>query len=140
MVLLKIVDMEETQHSIDFQFEINLEWKDHRAIYQNLKEETSLNVLTDEDIHDLWLPRIIYDNTDQKETTRLGDWWTVIAVVKEGNFTRSDVNEVDEIEIFKGEDNTLSMRQVYTRSFQCQYFLQYYPFDTQVMFIIMSQP
>ena len=43
-----------------------------------------------------------------------------------------DPTEVDEIEIFEGNDNTLAMYQTYTKSFQCLYKLQKYPFDTQV--------
>ena len=41
---------------------------------------------------------------------------------------------VDEAEIFKGDQNTLTMIQAYTEEFQCQYMLQRYPFDTQAMF------
>ena len=53
-------------------------------------------------------------------------------MVKEGNFTRSGLDEVDEAEIFEGNENTLRMAQTYTWEFQCQYKLQNYPFDTQV--------
>ena len=58
---------------------------------------------------------------------------TRVSAVKEGSFTRrSGIEEVDEIEIFEGAENTLTMTQTYTREFQCQYDLQKYPFDTQV--------
>ena len=84
-------------------FQIILEWVDNRATFHNLKLDTSLNALTDEDIQQLWLPlviisnnniiiiisssiiiiiisitrnmKVIYDNTDQKDTTRLGEVW-----------------------------------------------------------------
>ena len=39
---------------------------------------------------------------------------------------------LDEIETFKGAENSLSMVQSYTHEFQCVYQLQKYPFDTQV--------
>ena len=35
--LMKIVHMEEADHFIEFQFEINLEWREKRVSYQNLK-------------------------------------------------------------------------------------------------------
>ena len=60
------------------------------------------------------------------------EWVTRLAVIKEGKFTRSGVQEVDEIEIFEGDENTLMMTQTYTLNFQCEYHLQKYPFDTQV--------
>ena len=140
--LLKIVDMEETNHKIDFQFQITLEWRENERVkYYNLKKHTSLNALSDTDIEKLWLPIVIYDNTDQKETSRLGEygngeWNTPVSIIREGNFTRSDIDVLDETEIFEGGENTISMEQVYTWQFQCKYNLLYYPFDTQVWIII----
>ena len=55
---MKVVSLTEVDHTIEFQFEIMLEWKENRAIYQNLKQKTSLNALSDEDIKLLWLPLI----------------------------------------------------------------------------------
>ena len=77
----------------------------------------------------------------QKDTTRLGmewEWVTQVSVVKEGQFTRSGLEEVDEAEIFKGDENTLMMIQTYTEEFQCQYMLQRYPFDTQAKLLVFN--
>ena len=131
--LLKIVSMEEVQHKIDFQFEISLMWKENRVIYQNLKKKTSLNALTNKEMTFLWLPYVIYVNTDMKEAVELWDSIdTTIVVKREGNFTRSGKEVLDELEIFQGAENWLVMYQTYTKSFQCQYHLHRYPFDTQV--------
>ena len=135
LTLMKVVEIEERDHSVHLQFEINLQWRENRVKYQNLKEETSLNALNMEDIRNIWLPRIIYANTDQKESTRVGmdwEWATGVSVQREGEFTRSGMNEVDEAEIFEGAENILIMTQTYTHQFQCKYQLQQYPFDTQV--------
>ena len=137
ITLMKVVEIEEVDHSIHLQFQISLQWKENRVKYENLKKETSLNALTDEDIRTIWLPVIVYDNTDQKETTRLGEsweWTTTVTVTREGNFTRSSDEEVDEAEIFEGAENRLTMNQTYTWEFQCKYELQRYPFDTQVTY------
>ena len=91
-----------------------------------------LNALTQKDIEELWLPEVIYDNTD---TTRLGvtwEWKTNVLVYREGNFTRSGPETVDETYIFRGDLNSLVMSQTYTHEFQCQYDFRWYPFDTQV--------
>ena len=135
MVLMKVVDIDEVDHSIHLQFQISLRWRENRAKFQNLKDKTSLNALTDDEIQRLWLPLVIYDNTDQKESTRLGwvnEWTTRVTVARESNFTRAGLDEVDEAEIFEGAENNLTMIQTYTHEFQCQYRLQRYPFDTQV--------
>ena len=141
ITLMKVVEIEETAHSIKLQFEIRLMWRENRVKYQNLKKKTSLNALTEHDYRQLWLPLVIYDNTDQKDSTRLGDpngweWSTLVFVVREGNFTKSGLEDVDETEIFEGSENILRMIQTYTREFQCKYLLQKYPFDTQVPFLI----
>ena len=91
MTLLKIVDINEVEHSIDFQFDIILQWNDHRLSFNNLKNQEYLNSLTDDDIQSIWLPLVVYDNTDQKETSRLGvawEWSTSISVAREGYFER----------------------------------------------------
>merc|ERR1712051_758522 len=108
ITLMKVVEIEEVDHSIHLQFQISLQWKENRVQYQNLKKETSLNALTDDDIKTIWLPLIVYDNTDQKKVTRLGmdwEWATRVTVTREGNFTRSSWEEVDESEIFEGAEN-----------------------------------
>ena len=144
ITLMKVVEIEERDHSIHLQFEINMQWRENRVKYQNLKTKTSLNTLTRNDIEMLWLPLIVYTNTDQKKTTRLGEygngeWETGVSVKKEGRFTRSGVEQVDEAEIFEGDENTLMMTQTYTHEFQCTYKLQQYPFDTQVREAILYQ-
>ena len=89
--LLKIMGIDEDGNTIDLQFEIMLEWLDYRLDYNNLKEQTYLNALTEEDKKNIWLPMVVFDNTDQKEMTRLGvewEWVTSVTVTREGNFTR----------------------------------------------------
>ena len=103
---MKVVEIEERDHAIHLQFEIFMQWRENRVKYQNLKDEMSLTALTEGDIYKLWLPRIVYANTDQKENTRLRmewEWVTGVSVIKEGLFTRSGVEEVDEAEIFEGD-------------------------------------
>ena len=143
IALLKIVDMEEPNHKIDLQFQISLEWREnYRLIFQNLKQNTFLNALSQDDVEKIWLPLVIYDNTDQKEMTRLGaqwEWATSVVVSKEGNFSSCtltpacrELTEINEIEISEGNSNRIIMQQVYTWQFQCFYQLQHYPFDSQV--------
>ena len=146
ITLMKVVEIEEVDHSIHLQFQISLTWKENRVKYQNLKKRTSLNALTIDDVNTIWLPLIVYDNTDQKEVTRLGESWewaTDVTVTREGNFTRAGIHVMDEAEIFEGAENRLTMYQTYTWEFQCQYKLQQYPFDTQVipnLHLLMAPP
>ena len=134
ITLLKVVSIDEEDHSIEFQFEITLQWKENRATYHNLNTNMYLNALSLDDIKKLWLPLVIYANTDQYETTRLGmewEWRTDVWVKREGNLFRSSFHDLDETEIFNGKENSLIMAQSYTHEFQCVYELRRYPFDTQ---------
>ena len=135
LTLYKVVAINEEDLSIEFQFLITLEWKENRASYHNLKQDSYFNALTDEEINSIWLPQVVYTNTDQQETTRLGwvnEWSTYVRVKKQGNSTRSGFEMVDETEVFKGKENSLVMTQTYTHEFQCVFLLERYPFDTQV--------
>ena len=135
LALLNIVEINEIEFSITFQFEITLEWFEYRADYHNLKEKVFMNTLTKDDMEKLWLPIVIYANTDQKERTRLGEnweWTTSVFITREGSFTNSTDEYVDETRIFAGSENRLTMQQTYAHKFQCSYELLKYPFDTQV--------
>ena len=135
LTLLKVVAIEEERHSIELQFQITLEWKENRATYHNLKRKSYLNALSADDINQLWLPLVVYTNTDQQETTRLGmgwEWATKVLVKREGRPETSENEMLEEIEMFSGDENSLSMVQSYTHEFQCVYQLEKYPFDTQV--------
>ena len=137
MDLLRLVDINEPDYSIEIQFEIMLKWKENRATYNNLKTEEALNALTEADIKKLWLPEVIYENTDQKDSTRLGGTWewktnVVVRREQENGGTMRGLEFIDETEFFSGSENSLIMNQSYTRTFQCIYRLAHYPFDTQV--------
>ena len=135
MTLQKVVTIEEEEHSISFKFQISMDWKENRVTYRNLKEEWTINTVREEDVKMLWLPLVIYTNTDQQETTRLGEKWewsTIMHVLREGDHSRNSFAEVEEAYVFKGEENSLRMEQIYTRPFQCVFKLSKYPFDTQV--------
>ena len=85
--LLKIIDMDEQDHKIDLQFQITLEWRENaRVVFHNLKQDKSMKTLSEKETSDLWLPRVFYDNTDQKQVTRLGamwEWGTMVAIERE---------------------------------------------------------
>ena len=73
-------------------------WREDRVTYQNLKNDSTNNKLSQEEINMLWLPLVIYWNTDQEETTRLGESWewkTDISVKKEGEAEKNLKEDID---------------------------------------------
>ena len=101
-----------------------------RLKYHNLKTERSNNLLSRSEIDNLWIPFVVFSNTEKSEATK-GDDDTEVTVSKEGNYTESSLNVMEEINIFEGSDNKITFQQVYAKEFKCVYLLQYYPFDTQ---------
>ena len=57
--VLKLVDIDEEDYSIEIQFEISLQWRDNRATYYNLKDNAALNTRTKEDFSSLWIPKVV---------------------------------------------------------------------------------
>ena len=135
LTLQKVIAIEEGDYSISFKFKISLMWRENRVTYENLKTDSTNNLLRQDEVRMLWLPLVIYWNTDQEETTRLGmewEWKTEILVQREGNISRNSMTDIDEAEIFQGKENSLRMEQTYTHAFLCVFKLSEYPFDTQV--------
>ena len=135
LTLEKVVAIEEDVYSISFKFKISLMWYENRVTFRNLKMDSTNNLLRQDEVRMLWLPLVIYWNTDQDETTRLGmewEWKTEVLVQREGNISRNLMTRIDEAEIFQGAENSLRMEQTYTHAFQCVFNLSEYPFDTQV--------
>ena len=79
----------------------------------------------------LWIPFVVFSNTENQESTK-GDDETEVTITREGSFTESGVQVMEEINIFEGAENRITFQQVYSKTFKCVYQLQLYPFDTQV--------
>ena len=73
----------------------------------------------------------MFDNTEKNEATK-GTEDTELTLTREGDFIGSEDDNVEEINIFEGEDNKITFQQVYDKELKCVYQLQLYPFDTQV--------
>ena len=142
-----MIDLDERNHIIELKFQLTVEWFDYRVTYQNLKTNKALNVLSSEELREIWIPFIIFKvynwmvirstfhipqkNTDFNEVVSLDVFDSTVYVNREGDFTRADVFSVDEVEIFEGRENRITMVQTYSKKFHCTYLLHDYPFDTQ---------
>ena len=132
--IFRVMSVDEENQFIELQFGIRLEWNDYRLTYHNLNSNLTLNALSAKEIESIWLPQVMYTNTKQIETTRLGEnWeWTTNVWANKTITRKADDSWVDETEIYEGSQNNLVMIQWYTHEFQCIFKLGRYPFDTQV--------
>ena len=133
LTLLDISAIKEAANEIAIKFTTELKWTEPRATYQNLKEDLSQNYLEYSEASQLWIPNLIYRNNKDNDDILSGFSKSKVKISRRGNFTRSRLESVDEIEIFRGEDNPLILIQSYTKVFMCKYNLIVFPFDTQVI-------
>ena len=62
--LKTVIDLDERNHIIELKFQLTLEWFEYRATYQNLKTNKALNVLSSEELREIWIPFIIFKVLD----------------------------------------------------------------------------
>ena len=82
MAVMDIISIKEVDLNYVLKFRLVLEWYDHRLIYHNLKEDLSGNLLTREDIRSLWIPFVVFSNTERNEATT-GDDYTELTITRE---------------------------------------------------------
>ena len=69
---------------------------------------------------------------------RMGDVYDrVVLSEREGDFYNSDISVLQNIEIFSGQQNLITMSRMYNIEFMCEYQLHMYPYDTQTCYITM---
>ena len=58
--LQTVIDLGERNHIIELKFKLTLEWFEYRTTYQNLKINEALNVLSSQELQEIWIPYIIF--------------------------------------------------------------------------------
>ena len=53
------------------QFKLQLSWYDPRVTFLNLKKDSHMNSLTNEDATKVWYPKVTFYNTDEMEETEV---------------------------------------------------------------------
>ena len=130
ITIIKFLKIAEVDHLYKLKFVLQMEWYDYRLQFHNLKPKRSENALTVEESKKIWIPSLIFSNTQENDATT-ATRNTLLTVSKEGNYTRSMPEVVEEINIYKGKENRLTFEMTFTKDFECEYQLSMYPFDMQ---------
>jgi hypothetical protein len=131
MTVVDVIKIKEVDHIYTLKFRLKLEWFDYRVKYHNLKKVRASNSLTLEEVNKLWIPNLVFENTLNNDAVE-GTKDSEMTLTREDDFKRSGLDDPDEINIFDGKVNRITFEQIYTKTLQCVYRLQMYPFDTQV--------
>ena len=84
-----ILEINEIDAKFSCKFMLSLEWKDDRVEYQNLQQDFNKNKLNQESTQKLWVPTLIFTNTDENKETLVDDR-SKLFIKNEGNFTYAD--------------------------------------------------
>ena len=128
--LLSILDIDEVGGNIKLQFEMKLTWQDSRLTMLNLKDDFDLNTLTDAQRREIWIPQLVFHNTESKLKS-LNDDEAFVTIGRKGRFVRNKKSELQNAYIYKGGDNPLTIARVYDIDFICEFDVRIFPFDTQ---------
>ena len=128
--ILKIDELEETFY---LSFDQDVSWTDPRLEYHNIKRNADLNVLSLEETNAIWTPQIVFFNTKEKIKS-IADDNAILSIIPEEdfNFERTENSNHENIYIFKGLDNKMTLSKTHDIAFLCQYDMAWYPFDSQL--------
>ena len=131
-----IQDIQEVSQYLEVKFKISLQWRDARVMFYNIKTDQKMNSLTLDEQLSLWTPTVVFWNTKEQLRT-LNDKSTFASVMREGNgsIIEKEVNE--DIEVYPGSQNSITVSRVYSIKFFCEYDMRWYPFDEQTCTIDM---
>ncbi|XP_066980309.1 uncharacterized protein [Macrobrachium rosenbergii] len=111
--------------------QLKLRWKDTRLTYLNLKNDSSLNVLTESAVSQVWKPSVFFSNAQDNLYTNVNEG-SRTECIRDGNSDVGTTNLEDEVSTFSGRDNSLEMSQLYKATYSCDFDLLMFPFDQQV--------
>ena len=137
MNLETFMDINEVDGIIHVQFYLNMKWFDSRLKFKNLKDAINLNNFLPIENTEIWVPELVFDNTEEKPST-ISDERTTIKVDKNGQFKPSAISENENIQYFAGSHNEIFMTRFYSQKFMCDYQMAWYPFDIQRCRLTMS--
>ena len=125
-----IQEKQEVTQYLELKFKISLQWLDARVMFYNIKTDEKLNSLTLKEQLSLWTPTIVFWNTkEQLRTLNDKNTFASIRQDRNGSFIEKEVNE--DIEVYPGSQNLITVSRVYSIRFFCEYDISWYPFDEQ---------
>ena len=130
VTVLEILEISEVDYRFSVQYSLELLWYDPALLFANLKEEANLNGLTFDTFSDIWLPKITFENTANKDVSE-HDLRAFGFVTREGNRTKSKSNQLRNTHFFQGANNRISMRRIYSTEFNCLFTLRYHHLEVR---------
>ena len=134
--LMVVQDIQEVAQYLELKLKISLQWKDARLQFYNIKQQENMNTLSLDEQLLIWTPTIIFWNTKQQLRTS-NDQNTFASIRREARGTIIGKETNQDIEVYGGVENGITISRVYSIRFYCNYEMAWYPFDQQTCHIKM---
>ena len=135
--IVSILDIDEISSIFQVQFFLHFSWYDPRLTFHNLKTDTGLNALSPEEKQKIWVPSLVFANTENRLST-LVDKDSIVTISRTGNYTLPGTEDVENTHIFAGSENKITLSRFYNIRFLCYYSMQWYPFDVQTCSLLLK--
>ena len=117
------------------QFNVWLSWKDSKLSFQNLKNDTDKNLVSDPMANDLWKPSLVFANNNMRDFIEYVPPKSQMKIEKNGYSTEAPFSQLDEARVYKSSETILWFKTIHYKKFSCQFDLTFFPFDRQKCFI-----
>ena len=119
-------------------FTVLMKWFDQRLSFNNLKDHPEINHLQPQEVEDIWIPKFIFDNTVDKDFSKIDSKATLKILKKTNGSLRSNI-DLENKYVYSGDANPLVYERFYYNEFECQFDLQWHPFDSQTCYLDIKQ-
>ena len=122
-----VQEIKEIQQVLQLKFRLRMTWFVARLDFFNIKLDETMNVISLDELNRIWLPVIIFHNTEEGQIT-INDGKSFATINRTGQGTGSDSSISEDIDIYKGSENSISISRLYNIDFFCDYDMRWYPF------------
>ncbi|XP_071540676.1 uncharacterized protein [Panulirus ornatus] len=129
-VIIESADVDTSAMHMHVNLNVSMTWQEARLKYLNLNEDHTLNRVPYETMQQVWVPVVDFTNTKGNHITQT-DHQATMVVNMHGKPSLGDNTQPEELEVYTGPENPMSVRRKYSITFQCQFDLKMYPFDEQ---------
>ena len=102
-----IQEIKEIEQILQLKFNLRMTWVDARLDFYNIKLKETMNVISIDELNKIWLPKIIFHNTERGQRT-INDDESFATINRTGQGTGSDSSISEDIDIYKGSENSIS--------------------------------
>ena len=132
-----VQEIKEIEQILQLKFSLRMTWVDARLNFFNIKMKETMNVISMAELNKIWLPVIIFDNTEEGQIT-INDDKASATINRTGRGTGSDSSISEDIDIYRGSENSITLSRLYNIDFFCDYDMRWYPFDAQICFMVLK--